>query len=353
MTSGANSRDLRLGPFEPVNCVAFDRSGARLATGSHDRYARLFDSATGAELLSARHPDNVLQVALSPDGLLLATGTANGLVRVLDTQTSAELARVEPARDDGIATMAFSPDGAMVAYGTRRGGLRVIEARTGASLRSVDRRDEVTAVEFSPDGSRLVAAAYDGAAVVLTLGSDSGMTEVRGYPPEPFRRNTRPAPAFRDATFSPDGDLIAFGGHDADTSRGWAHVASTDGQMIADWLDEEDYVSSVAFCLDGQALAIASGPFVRVNDIHSRSSRWGSWRFTHEGLVWQVRSSPDGTMLATACHDGTAWLIDADTGRQTTRFEHDGPVTTVAFRPDGRAFATGSWDGYARVFAVS
>jgi WD40 repeat protein len=347
------SEDLRLGPFEPVNCVAFDGSGTRLVTGSHDQYARLFDSATGAELLAVHHPDNVLQVALSRDGLLLATGTANGLVRMLDTQTGAELARVEPTRDDGVGTIAVSPDGAMVAYGTRRGELRVIEARTGTSLRTADRRDEVTAVEFSPDGSRLVASSYDGAAVVLTLGPDSGLTEIKGYPPEPFRRNTRPAPAFRDVAFSPDGDLIAFGGHDADTSRGWTHVARTDGERIADWLQEDDYVSSVAFCLGGQSLAIATGPYVQVNDIGSGASRWGDWRFTHEGLVWQVRSSPDGTMLATASHDGTAWLIDADTGRQATRFEHDGPVTTAAFRPDGRAFATGSWDGYARVFPVS
>ena len=310
--------ELRLGPFEPVNSVAFDRSGARLATGSHDRYARLFDSATGAELLSVHHPENVLGVALSRDGSLLATGSANGLVRVLDTQTGAELARVEPERDDAVQTIAFSPDGATVAYGTRRGALRVIEARTGRSLKTADRSGEVTAVEFSPKGSQLVAACYDGSAVVLTLGPDPSLTVIRGFPPERGHRNTRPTPAFRDATFSPDGDLIAFGGHDADTSRGWTHVATTDGQMIADWLQEDDYVSSVAFCLDGQALAIASGTLVRVNDIRSGSSRWGYWRVAHKGLVWHVAASPDGTMLATASHDGTAWLIDAETGRQAT-----------------------------------
>ena len=345
--------ELRLGPFEPVNSVAFDGSGARLATGSHDHYARLFDSATGAELLSVHHPENVLHVALSSDGSLLATGSANGLVRMLDTQTGGELARVEPERKDPVQAIAFSPDGAMVAYGTRRGALRVIEARTGSSLRTVDRSDEVTAVEFSPDGSRLVAASYDGAAVVLTFGPDPSLTVIRGFPPERGRWNTRQAPAFRDAVFSPDGDLIAFGGHDADPNRGWTHVATTDGRMIADWLDEEDYVSSVSFCLDGQAVAIASGPFVHVNDIYSGSRRWGYRRFVHQGLVWHVAASPDGTRLATASHDGTAGLIDADTGRQATRFEHDGPVSALAYSPDGRAFATGSWDGYARVFPVS
>ena len=337
--------ELALGPFGPVNSVCFDGSGTRLAAGCYDDQARIWDSATGAELCAIPHPGNVFQAVLSSDGALLATGCRDGRLRVLDAARGTELAATQPG-DEPVIAVAISPDSTMVGYGTRGGILRIIEARTGAELGASDRRAEISRVEFNDSGERLVASCYDGSTLVLTVGADPGLVEIRGIPVDPG--DWGPGPAVRCATFSPDGELVAFGGHDTNRNRGRAHVATVAGQITAD-LPHDDYVSSVAFCLAGNALAIASGSRLEAFDIRSRSRRW---QRGHDGLVWEVASSPDGTVVATACHDGTARLFDAATGQELAVFRHDGPVTSLAFGPDGRAIATGSWDGYARVYLV-
>jgi WD40 repeat protein len=340
---------LTLGPFGPVNSVSLAGSGASLAAGCHDHHARVWDTATGTELLAVRHPDNVYTVALSPDGSLLATGTGSGLVRVLDAGTGDELSQAQHRDNASVVALAVSPDGAAVGYGDSSGVLRVIEARTGSPLGTADQADEVTAVQFSPDGTKLVAASYTGTAVVLTLGPDPGAVEIRGMAGNPHRPARSPGPSLRAATFSPAGDLIAFGGHDAiETRRGSAHVATPAGELIASF-PHADYVSSIAFCHGGRTLVTAAGTQLTAYDLESGLV---SWRHSHEGMIWVVAASPDLTTLATACRDHTARLIDAATGGELARFEHDGPVTAVAFRPDSGEIATGSWDGYARLFAV-
>jgi WD40 repeat protein len=338
--------ELTLGPFGPVNSVSFDGSGARLAAGCYDGLARIWDSSTGGELGSFPHGNNVFQAVLSSDGSLLATGSSDGTVRMLDTARGTELAAVRHEGDDPVVTVAVSPDGGVVGYGTRGGTLRVLQARTGAVLNTGDRRAEIARVEFSPDGERLVAACHDGTAVVLTTRAGREPTEIKAAP---FgARDWGPGPSVRAATFSPDGELVAFGGHDTNRNRGRAHVATTAGEMVAE-LPHDQYVSSVAFCLGGRALATAAGGLVSVFDFRLRSR---SWQHRHGGVVWEIAPSPDGTMLVTACHDGTARLLDAATGEELARFRHDGPVTALAFRPDGRVVATGSWDGHARTFRV-
>ncbi|MCI0696828.1 hypothetical protein L0337_33090 [candidate division KSB1 bacterium] len=66
-----------------VNDVTFSPNGARLATVSDDKTAKVWDAASGQELLTfSGHILTVNRVAFSPDGRRLATASDDKTVRV-------------------------------------------------------------------------------------------------------------------------------------------------------------------------------------------------------------------------------------------------------------------------------
>jgi WD40 repeat protein len=70
----------------------------------------------------------------------------------------------------------------------------------------------------------------------------------------------------------------------------------------------------------------------------------------HQGGVYQVVFSPDGSQIATHGEDGTARLWDLQ-GNQLARLEgHQGQVYQVVFSPDGTQIATSGYDGTARLW---
>jgi len=66
----------------PVYAVEFSPDGTRVATGSGDGSARVFDAASGAEICRLDHDRWVRAVAFSPDGTRLATSSSDGSARM-------------------------------------------------------------------------------------------------------------------------------------------------------------------------------------------------------------------------------------------------------------------------------
>ncbi len=72
--------------------ATYDRDRKRLLTFGRDRFARLFDAATGAALLPPiEQPSLVENAVFSPDGTRFATVTAGGRTRVWSTDTGEPL----------------------------------------------------------------------------------------------------------------------------------------------------------------------------------------------------------------------------------------------------------------------
>jgi WD40 repeat protein len=70
----------------PVRCVAFspeDGSPLRLASASDDRTVKLWDVATGRQVITLHESAwPMTAVAFGPDGRMLATGSSHGTLRV-------------------------------------------------------------------------------------------------------------------------------------------------------------------------------------------------------------------------------------------------------------------------------
>ena len=74
----------------------------------------------------------------------------------------------------------------------------------------------------------------------------------------------------------------------------------------------------------------------------------------HGASIECLAFSPDGTILATASRDRTARLWDTATGLPIgPPLKHRGIVHSLSFSADGRRLATGSADGLARFWRVA
>jgi WD40 repeat protein len=78
-----------------VRAVAFTADGARVATGSEDGTARVFDVATGAELGRVEHGGAVNCVAFNKEGTLLVAGSADRTARVWPVEPGQVLRQAE------------------------------------------------------------------------------------------------------------------------------------------------------------------------------------------------------------------------------------------------------------------
>jgi WD40 repeat protein len=124
-----------------VLCVEFSSDSARLATGSEDASARIWDAGSGEELRAIReHRGPVTSVAFSPDGGRLLTASEDATARVWDLVDGRE--RFVFAGHGGPVTCAaFASDGSRIATASADGTVRVWQ-ETGAEelLRTAHRR---------------------------------------------------------------------------------------------------------------------------------------------------------------------------------------------------------------------
>ena len=183
--------------------VAWSPDGKRLATGSRDDTAKVWDAETGKELLTlSGHEDSVTSVAWSPDGKRLATGSWDDTAKVWDAETGKELLTLNGHRD-AVSSVAWSPDGKRLATGSEDNTAKVWDAATGRELLTLK-------------GHRVRFTAWPGARMGSGWRRGVGTT-----PPRCGRRrqgrNCSPSRATRGVSsvaWSPDGKRLATAGDD-------------------------------------------------------------------------------------------------------------------------------------------
>jgi WD40 repeat protein/serine/threonine protein kinase len=197
---------------------------------------------------------------------------------------------------------ALSPEGSTLAVSPKslqgQNRIEIFSTKDGAGLGVLHTPlDDVTALEFSPDGSRLAAGTYNG---VLRL------WDVRSQTLQAERRAPNGQYIYK-VRFSPDGERIASGSSDK-TIHVWTSDLTGDPEVL-----------------------------------HG-----------HAGAVVEMRFSQDGHRLISAGIEGfiRLWELDPAISEPQLLEGHKSYVNPICYSPDNRLIASGSWDGSVKLWGA-
>jgi len=322
--------------FGTVNAVVFSPNGQRLATGSADLTARVWDVKTGSQVTpTLNHASSVLGVAFSKDGARLATCGDDNTAQVWNSTSGWPLAPLL-SHNSSVRRVAFGPEpsGRWLLTASEDHSARLYELPAADEMVPTIRHEAaVLFVGYGPGpGAALVTASADRTARVW---------DNQGQPVTPPLVHEK---AVRDAGFSPDGQWTVTASDDS-TARVWD--ARTGKAKFV--LKHGGPVRRAEFAATGRRIVTASADSTAGVWDAERGSVVASLR--HDAAVRDARFSPDGLCVVTASADGTARIWEADSGKRLGRpLRHDLGVTRALFAPDGKRIVTTSEDQTARIW---
>ena len=176
-----------------VLSVAWSPDGKRLATASDDKTAKVWDAASGQELLTLKGHTNIVDsVAWSPDGKRLATASWDGTAKVWDAASGQELFTLK-GHTSSVHSVAWSPDGKRLATTGTDQTAKVWDAASGQELLTLKGHYGIVAsVAWSPDGKQLATASWDKTAIVWDAASGKELLTLRGHTGNVLERGLEP-----------------------------------------------------------------------------------------------------------------------------------------------------------------
>jgi WD40 repeat protein len=245
---------------------------------------------------------------------------------------------------DEMSAIEFSPDGNTIATaGCISGGGSSVECGRGFiyfwDVNNLEKthsfeipNEDITSIKFSHDGKFLASSSYRGILRMWDVASGEPIILARIFP------------SVRDQEFLPEGETLVLGFE----------------KKISIWDMEKDNISNINLSCDLSELTKSSDGKFLASSCHFRNhiNIWdletGELIDTLEGhndWVRNIEFSPDGEMLASGSNDGTVKLWDPIKGNLIkTLQEGSEMIFQVTFSPDGSKLASSSSDNRIKVW---
>ncbi len=320
-----------------IYLVAFSAEGHWLATSGRDE-VRVFDTSSWREVVAIPGP-RVRSLSFDPTGPRIAVGTYDGAASIWDLPSGAHVRALRDPGGASVDVVAFSRDGALVATASRDGMVQVWGAASGG-LRTQfkSHRDKIYAVEFSSTGDDVLSAGADGAVVVSNI--TTGM---------PVARLEGSKSVVIAAHFDAESRRIVGASWDG-TSRVW-DAASPYRRWLSPVIGTE---------CDTEESLVPDHRFIALSCRNHGTHVWDTMRgellvklpavTTVEGMYSSAFPSLTATADRAAIARGnTVEVYALPSGQLLRTIVHPAAVDAVAFAPAGHDLISGAVDGSLRL----
>ncbi|MFO1167805.1 MAG: WD40 repeat domain-containing protein [Rhodoblastus sp.] len=332
-----------------VRSLLFTKDGARIVSAADDKTIRVWDWRAGKTERQIFVPaangefGKVYALALSPDEKWLAVASEARphcddddciVMRLYDFATG-KIARVfrDPDRNV-IMALDFSPDGRRILSGGQDGSVLLWDVEGDRPPRKFEGHDsDVYGVRFLPDGKRIASASDDMTARIWNVETGEALRTFEAGSGTDLRM-----------AISPRGDRIAAG-----ASTGRINVWSIEtGDRIREIGPMANVIGALAFDQSGEFLMAG---IVNRSDTEEAPTIWRvsdgakvrDYRAQLGETVNVARLSPDGAAIATAGTDGAVHVWDWRTGQGLRVLEGVGRrIWSVDLGEDGSQLSWGT-----------
>ncbi|MFT7803382.1 bromodomain and WD repeat-containing protein 3-like isoform X4 [Arapaima gigas] len=354
-----------LGHLSAVYCIAFDRSGLRIFTGSDDCLVKIWSSFDGRLHSTLRgHSAEISDMAVNFENTLIATGSCDRTIRVWCLRTCAPVAVLQ-GHSGSITSLQFSP----FAKGSKR---YMVSTGTDATVcfwqwdanninfNFSDRPQKFT--ERPRPGVQMICSSFSAGGIFLATGSTDHVIRIYylgSGSPEKMAELDAHTDKVDSIQFCHSGERFVSGSCDG-TARIWqlkenqqwrsclldmsATLAGSEPPT-----DEETFFKSKVTMVswdwhDNTVITAVNNHLLKV---------WNSFTGQllhilkgHEAEVFVLEPHPsDPRIMLSAGHDGNVFVWDIVRGTKTQHYfnmiegQGHGAVFDCKFSPDGQRFA--------------
>ncbi|XP_032888358.1 bromodomain and WD repeat-containing protein 1 isoform X1 [Amblyraja radiata] len=361
-----------LGHLSSVYCVAFDRTGHRIFTGSDDCLVKIWATHTGRLLSTLRgHSTEISDMAVNYENSMLAAGSCDKLIRVWCLRTCAPVAVLQ-GHTGSITSLQFGP--------MSKGSVRYM-ASTGSdgsvcfwqwdpdTLKFKNQPLKFT--ERSRPGSPMICSSFSVGGMFLAAGSSDHVIRIYylgSGTPEKISELESHMDKVDSIQFSNNGDRLVSGSRDG-TARIWRYqyqewksiLLDMSAKLPGDTSPGDDKITKLKVTMvawdrhDNTVITAVNNHTLKV---------WNSYTgqllhilMGHEDEVFVLEPHPfDSRIILSAGHDGNIFIWDITKGTKSHHYfnmiegQGHGAVFDCKFSPDGQHFACTDSHGHLLIF---